>query len=97
MSASNVALNEQKNSFELLPAPGNAAVKLSSVSPYVRESISPSSCEQNGDIFEVLKRLAEKHGTLVRALHPPAFLDRFECLLWNADHIVPSAFGNSQE
>ena len=96
MSASNVALKEQENSFDLLLASGNA-VTSPFISPYARESISPSSYEQNGDIFEVLKRLAGKHGTLVRALHPQAFLDRFECLLWNADHIVPSAFGNSQE
>jgi len=74
-----------------------AVVTPSSISPYTREPISPPSREQNGDIFEVLKRLAEKHDTRVRALHPQAFLERLECLLWNADHIVPSAFGNSQE
>ena len=97
MSASNVALNEYENSFDLPSASGNAVVTSSSIPPYTREPMSPSSREQNGDIFKVLKRLAERHGTLVRALHPRAFLDRLEGLLWNADHIVPSAFGNSQE
>ena len=97
MSASNVALNEEENSFDLLSASRNAVVTSPFISPYTRESMSPSSREQNGDIFEVLKRLAERHNTLLRELHPRAFLDRLECLLWNADHIVQSAFGNSQE
>ena len=97
MSASNVALIEQENSSDLLSASRNAVVTSPFISPYTREPMSPSSREQDGDIFEVLKRLAEKHDTLVRALHPQAFLDWVECLLWNADHIVPSAFGNSQE
>ena|SRR5579872_2116807 len=97
MSASNVVLNEYENSFDLLSASGSTVVASSSISPYARESMSPSTREQNGDIFEVLKRLAEKHDTLLRALHPQAFLDWLECLLWNADHIVPSAFGNSQD
>lgn len=79
MSVSNVALNEQENSFDLPSASGNAVARSSSISPSTRESISPSTREQNGEIFEVLKRLAEKHGTLVRALHPQAFLDRLEC------------------
>jgi hypothetical protein len=60
-------------------------------------AISPSSREQNGDILEVLKRLACKHDTLVRALHPQPFLDWLDWLLWHVDHIVPSAFGNSRE
>lgn len=97
MSASNVAFNECENSFDLRAASGNAVVTSSSISPYTREPMSPSSREQKGDIFEVLKRLAEKHGALLRGVHPQAFLDRLEYLLWNVEHIVPSAFGNSQE
>jgi len=95
--ASNVALNEQENSFDLLWTSSNAVVSSSSISPSTRESISPSSREQNGDIFEVLKRLACKHDTLVRALHPQPFLDWLDWLLWHVDHIVPSAFGISRE
>ena len=97
MSASNVVLNEQESSFDLLSVSGNALVTSSSISAYAREPMSPSSREQNGEIFKVLERLAQKHDTLVRALHPQAFLDRLERLLWNADHIVPSSFGNSRE
>jgi len=73
MSASNVVLNEQESSFDLLSVSGNALVTSSSISPYAREPMSPSSREQNGEIFKVLERLAQKHDTLVRALHPQAF------------------------
>jgi hypothetical protein len=96
MSAPNVALNEQESSFDLVSASRNAVVTSSSVPPYTRE-ILPSTREQNGDIFEVLKRLAEKHRTRVRPLHLHGLLDGVECLPWNADCMVQSAFGNSQE